>query len=273
MDRLSSLFNRFTPRARVFYAGNLCEISNFEKEEGLGHLHLLRAGELRISGRFTEDRLINQPSIVFSPNSQSHRLIPSHAEGVDLICASVDLGSGLHNPFVQALPSLLIIPFTNAPGLVSKIEWLFEEAVGEQCGRSAVMDLLTEYILILLLRHGMDDVQTSGCILTGLGDERLSRAITAIHERPEKPWTLDSLAQVATMSRARFAHNFRKMVGITPLEYLTDWRFSVARTLLRNGEPVTQVARQVGYQNAASFSRAFSRKTGQNPRDLLIQEK
>lgn len=272
MDRLSSLFSRFAPRARVFYAGKLCQISQFDEVEGVGHLHLLRAGELGVSGNTSGERIISTPSVIFSPKPQTHRLTPIHAAGVDLVCASIDLGSGLHNPFVQALPSLLVIPIADAPELVTRIEWLFGEADANACGRDAVLELLTEYILILLLRHGMDDAQTSGCILTGLGDERLSRAITAIHEFPEKTWTLESLAAIATMSRARFAHHFRESVGVTPMEYLVDWRLSIARTLLRSGEPINRVAANVGYQNPAAFTRAFSRRSGKTPREWLLED-
>lgn len=272
MDRLSPLFSRFAPSARVFYAGTLCQVSQFDGEDGTGHLHLLRAGKLQISGKEIKDQLISEPSIIFSPKPQAHKLAPIHAAGADLVCASIDLGSGLHNPFVRALPALLIIPFADAPDLVTRINWLFEEANSDACGRNAALELLTEYVLILLLRHGMDRVDSSGCILTGLGDDRLARAITAIHEHPEKNWTLESLAQLATMSRARFAHNFRESVGVTPLDYLTDWRMSVARTLMRNGESIASVARQVGYQNSTAFSRAFNRKAGQSPRDWLTRD-
>lgn len=247
----------------------MCQVSQFDGADGLGHLHLLRAGQLRISGKNIKERLITEPSVIFSPQPQAHRLSPIHADGAELVCASIDLGSGLHNPFVQALPSLLVTPFAESPDLVTRINWLFEEANSDACGRGAALELLTEYVLILLLRHGMEHSDSSSCILTGLGDERLARAITAIHEQPDKNWTLETLAQMATMSRARFAHNFRESVGVTPLDYLTDWRMSVARTLMRNGESVASVARQVGYKNSTAFSRAFSRKAGQSPRDWL----
>lgn len=271
MDRLSPLFSRFSPVASVFYAGNLCQMSRFDEADGVGHLHLLRAGELQLSGDNIDTRRVSVPSILFSPKPNAHSLAPLHAAGVDLVCATIDLGSGLRNPFVEALPALMVVPFDEAPTLADRIGWLFDEAADQQCGRSAALELLTEYVLILLLRHGMDTMNISGCILTGLADERLSRAITAIHEHPEQAWTLETLAAQANMSRARFAHNFRQAVGTTALDYLTDWRLSVARTLMRAGTPVSSVAIQVGYQNAAAFSRTFSRRTGQSPRDWLQQ--
>jgi transcriptional regulator GlxA family with amidase domain len=87
-----------------------------------------------------------------------------------------------------------------------------------------------------------------------------------MHETPKKSWTLDDLADIAGMSRTRFAAHFRTRIGQTPIEYLTVWRMTVAGQLLASGKPVKSVAQQVGYQSAAAFSRVFSRVTGQAPR-------
>jgi len=273
MDRLSPLFHRFSPSTRLFHVGNRCQVSNFDETDGVGHLHLLHEGKLRISGPDIEDRSLSEASVIFSPKPQSHRLTPVHASGVELVCASVDLGSELKNPFITALPPLIVVAKSEAPELFSRIEWLFQEADGNECGREAALELLMEYMLILLLRHVMDSSQIATCILTSLGDERLARAITAIHEHPEKPWTLESLAQQATMSRSRFAQHFRESVGSTPLDYLTDWRLGVARSLLRNGQSVASAARQVGYQDSAAFTRTFRRRSGQTPREWLTELK
>lgn len=273
MDRLSPLFNRFSPAARVFHVGTMCQVATFDEADGVGHLHLLRAGKLRITGDDIDDQTVSEEAVVFSPRPQSHRLTPVHTSGIDLVCASVDLGHELQNPFVSALPPLMVIPLSDAPQLFTRIEWLFHEAEHPSCGSETALELLMEYVLILLLRYVMDISHTSRCILSGLGDERLAKAITAIHKHPEKAWTLESLAAEASMSRSRFAHHFREAIGTTPLDYLTDWRLGVARSLLRNGESVDSVAPQVGYLDSTAFSRTFKRRSGQTPRDWLAQNR
>jgi AraC-like DNA-binding protein len=93
-------------------------------------------------------------------------------------------------------------------------------------------------------------------------------ALTAMHEAPKKSWKIEDLADVAGMSRTRFAEHFRTLVGQTPLQYLTVWRMTIARQPLGRGNPVKSVAAQVGYDSAAAFSRVFSRVTGQSPREF-----
>jgi AraC-like DNA-binding protein len=90
-----------------------------------------------------------------------------------------------------------------------------------------------------------------------------------VHEAPEKPWSLEDLADLAGMSRTRFAAHFRAVVGKTSIDYLTLWRMTIARQLLAKGKPVKSVANAVGYDSAAAFSRMFARVTGHSPRDLV----
>jgi len=69
------------------------------------------------------------------------------------------------------------------------------------------------------------------------------------------------------MSRSRFADEFRSVVGITPGNYLTGWRITVARELLKSGRPLKLVAEDVGYASAPALSRAFRATTRQSPRE------
>jgi len=265
MDKLSPLFSRFSLSARVFYSGKLCGISNFEATEGIGHLHLLRQGSVSISQQNKKITEVTQPSVIFYPRPQQHRFQVQHQAGAELVCAEIDFGVGVGNPLVCGLPKLMIIPLSEIKGLKSLLDIMFDEAFANRCGRQAAVDRLTEFFLVLLLRHAIDTHLVEIGIFAGLADTHLAKAITAMHERPEQPWTLEELASNANMSRTRFAVNFRDTVGVTPLDYLTDWRVSVAQTLLKRGEPLKMVAPMVGYGSATALTRVFNKKVGVTP--------
>ena len=68
------------------------------------------------------------------------------------------------------------------------------------------------------------------------------------------------------MSRYSFAELFRDVVGVSPMNYLTNCRMLRARELLRTPDlPVVEVAEQVGYRSEAAFNRAFTRTFGVGP--------
>ncbi|MBY0440138.1 MAG: helix-turn-helix transcriptional regulator, partial [Burkholderiales bacterium] len=81
------------------------------------------------------------------------------------------------------------------------------------------------------------------------------------------PWTLEGLAARAGLSRTVLAERFRSAMGETPLAYLRTVRMQKAvRLLSETSRTLEQVAREVGYQDAFGFSRAFKRSTGLAPR-------
>jgi AraC-like DNA-binding protein len=133
------------------------------------------------------------------------------------------------------------------------------------------MDRLFEYLFVLLIRSAMNARLIDSGILMGLGDSRLSRAIEAGHKHPETSWSLEQLAQCAGMSRARFAAQFRQVVGMTPFDYLTNWRLGVVQTMLRRGNSLKLIAAAVGYANATALTRVFTQRVGISPSEWLAR--
>jgi AraC-like DNA-binding protein len=272
MDRLSPLFARSLPSARVFYSGTLCQTSSFEAEPRVGHLHLLRRGAMVLTDQHGQTRQLDEPCVLFFARASAHRLSPVDAGGVDLVCASVDLGDEARGTLTAAMPDLLVLPLRESPALSPALDLLFQEAFAQQCGRQAALDLLMEYLLILLLRHLMDSTAVSTGILAALADARLAQAVTAMHEHPQRAWSLENLAEVAGMSRARFAHHFRDTTGHTVLDYLTGWRLTVAKTYLKRGKTLKAIAPLVGYASPAALTRVFVQRTGQSPAHWMREQ-
>ena len=270
-DRLAPLLHRFELRSRVFYAGNLCSLVNFDAGQGVGHLHLLKAGRLQLTAPDGRVHEFNEPSLIFFPRPTPHRLSSDQADGADLVCASVEFGASLGNPLVQGLPAPLVLPLREAPALASVLDALFSEAFAEHSGRDAALNRLSEVVLIYLLRHAVASGLLRSGVVAGLADTRLAKALNAMHAEPARTWTLQGLAALAGMSRARFAAHFARVVGQPAIEYLAGWRLGVAQALLAQGRQVKSIADEVGYGSPNALTRAFTQRLGQTPTEWLAQ--
>lgn len=263
-DRLVWLLRRFELRARVFHAGSLGLTAQAPLSDSAGVLHILQSGHVRLVSGDGETREIDEPSAFFYMNPTCHRIEPL-CDGVSIICASFEFGIGAGNPLQAALPELFVLKLSESPALAQTLALLFREAEEHHCGQEAILDRLSEVVLILVLRDLMDEHRLDIGLLAGLADPKLKRAINAIHANPDEEWTLERMADAAAMSRARFAKHFHDVVGMTPGAYLADWRLGLAKSMLLKGASVQTIATDVGYGSASALSRVFSTRTGMSP--------
>ncbi|WP_162938097.1 AraC family transcriptional regulator [Kiloniella sp. EL199] len=186
------------------------------------------------------------------------------------VCAVVDTG-GDANPIALALPDLVIVRLDQSAPLRAVTDILLEEAIAPRCGGRAVIDRLCEIVVIRLLRHLIEAGQTEVGLLAGLADPNISLAIIAMHDNPDRNFNLENLAEISAMSRTHFANSFRKLVGVTPGQYLSNWRLTLARTELAKGVPLKAIAGRVGFSSSAALSRAFTRRYGVSPKQEMLR--
>ena len=136
-------------------------------------------------------------------------------------------------------------------------------------GSELVVNRLADMLFIHSIRAHIGS-RSEACkngLLRAIFDPQIGVALKAMHEKVERPWTVESLAAACGMSRSAFAVRFKDLVGETPLEYLTSWRMQKAATLLQKGDrKLIDVARSVGYDSDAAFSKAFKRVLSVPPR-------
>ena len=175
---------------------------------------------------------------------------------------SGDIGAGL----VNALPPVFPIPSGIDNPIHGVVALLSRELAHVEPGRQTVLDRLLDVLVVLGLRSGLARSANAPAWFRGASDPRLSWALQAIHGETGKSWTVDKLAKLSNMSRATFARVFQEVLGDTPMKYLTDWRMTVARDLLRTQDiPLAEVAERVGYSSLYAFATAFRRHHGQPP--------
>lgn len=271
MDKLSLLVGRHSFNARIFYNGTFCDANQFTEDGVSGQLHVVRDGPVDFIHDDGVVTRITEPTLVLYPRGASHRLqvVPGHS--ATLLCAHIMFQDGMSNPLARVLPARLVLPLSEIAGLQGTLALLFDEAARAEPGREVILDRLCDVLLIQVVRREFESGRLSLGLLAGLSDRQLSLALAAIHERPHEPWSLQTLAQVACMSRAAFTQRFRDVMGIPPGEYLTRWRIGVGSRLLRQGMPVKQVSSRAGYTSPSTFTRAFTTMMGASPREWLKQ--
>jgi AraC-like DNA-binding protein len=172
------------------------------------------------------------------------------------------------------LISILMLPIVQVRGneiaaarLGALLTTFGDEAIADRPGRSLVLDRLLELILIEALRYRPTDIGDGrNSLLAGLADPKIGSALRIMHLDPKRSWTLASLAREVGMSRSAFAARFVQLVGIPPIEYLANWRITLAKSALATSEmPMMDVAEIAGYQSVSAFSTAFKRETGLSP--------
>jgi AraC-like DNA-binding protein len=257
MKKTTTAAGRDPFKARIFYDGEFCGSNDFIEDHRLGYLHLIRKGP--VDFHHGDEKVIHvaTPSIVFYPHGARHRLsIPDGAQA-KLLCLTVTFEGGSQNLLAKALPACMHVALDQVQLLEKTLNLLLDEAAINQYGKELILDSLCDVIIIQLIRHEFKTGQHLSGMLAGLADPRLSPAISAIHHKPHKAWRL---------SRSKFSSYFLAVVGVTPGEYLTRCRISLAQRLLKTGKPVKRVSQEVGYGSQSSFTRVFTERTGMSPR-------
>jgi len=78
--------------------------------------------------------------------------------------------------------------------------------------------------------------------------------------------TLDMLAQISHGSPYHLHRVFKRITGLTPVQYIQNIRMTEAKKLLVSTSlTVSDIGRQVGIANPAYFSALFRKLTGQTP--------
>jgi len=264
-----------------------------------GHMmfHVVTAGRCWLQTDGREPLLLERGSLVLVPHGLGHQLVDQPARealpffdlpieriteryerlrygggGVEcrLICVVVRFDGAAAERLVDELPPVLHLDAWdggNDRWLADTLRFIAKEAEALRPGGETVITRLADILTIQMIRHWIEteaDRETGW--IAALHDDRLGRAIAAVHRDPGAGWTLESLAETAAMSRSAFAARFTAVVGESAMRYLTRWRLQLARTALREGgDPMGLVAERVGYRSEAAFCRAFKREFGCSP--------
>jgi AraC-like DNA-binding protein len=173
------------------------------------------------------------------------------------------------HPLLRMMPDLMQMfeLAKSEPGIPHLLEAMAREVAMDRVGAGGILARLADVLAASIIRSWVE---------IGCGDATgwiaaarcpvIGKVLAAIHVTPERDWTVATLARMMGASRSGFAERFASVVGETPARYVAQVRMQQARQLLaRDRLKISVVARRLGYESEAAFSRAFKRVTGSAP--------
>lgn len=196
--------------------------------------------------------------------------IEGTGDKTEMICGVVVLSPGRNQSLFRLLPPYFVIPkaiIEETPAISATMSLLLTEVQQTSSASEVLIAKYAEVILISAMRtliQENDELSTN--LLHSLQDKRIAKVIDEIKASPDTQWTLKVLAKISGMSRTAFCQRFKRLLGMTPMEYITEWRIGLAIKRLKDGqESILSIALSLGYQSEAAFYRVFKKYVGQSP--------
>lgn len=130
------------------------------------------------------------------------------------------------------------------------------EALSELYERELLYRLLSSGVGPVLRQIGMSDSNLA----------RIRRTMNHIQQHHAERIEVARMAELSGMSLTSFHRRFKKVTGISPLQYQKQVRLHEAKRILIASEgSAASVAYRVGYESASQFSREYRRLFGMPP--------
>lgn len=289
-DALSSVVAKLDLRAEVYLEGHFCgnwavNTSGLRKipfhliAYGEAWLHLdnqppkrMSAGDMVIFP--TDDEHIISNAIEIEPNQKFNQIPPpvenlGEVRDTGMICGFFEFKHQVSWPLLNSLDPVILLglqQLSETPSLRLLIDLLLNELRRQEAGFHACVNQISYLLFIEILRLQIQQGKVKEGMLAALFDPKINGTLAAIHNQPDKPWTLEQLAKHALMGRSTFAQYFHEKVGMPAMQYLAQWRMARATNLLRTTEmSIAQIAEAVGYETESAFRKAYKNRVGIPP--------
>jgi AraC family transcriptional activator of mtrCDE len=239
-----------------------------EPRYACGLFHLVGAGECVVeSPALSEPLHLQAGDLVVLPHGDPHRLSSTstdEAAATSLICGELHFSSHTMHPLSHALPACFVVRAAQADNVFRRLSSMMVDVVNSGVvGRQVLLNKLADTLFTLAVCDYANRPTDRRGLFAALADSRICKVLQAIHESPGHAWTMQSMSSLACMSRSAFAERFAQLMKVPPMQYVTQWRVSVAERLLRDRQlSVAAVADQLGYSSEAAFRRLFKRVSG-----------
>jgi AraC-like DNA-binding protein len=256
----------------VTHGGVLLQMANQQPVRiDAGEVVVFPANDQHRLGSDLSVKAVNAKELVLPPANGSLARIEygGGGERTHIMCGFLGTDAP-DDPVIGILPSVLKLDAAQGASvdwIESSLRFAAREMAAGRTGSLAILAQLAECLFMEAVRRYVDSLPPpERGWLAGFSDPVVGRALSLLHTRRDRPWTLEELAGQTGLSRSAFSDRFTRVMGEPPMRYLAKQRLRFAAQKLRTShEAVAQIAFEAGYDSEAAFSRAFKRELGVPP--------
>lgn len=152
-------------------------------------------------------------------------------------------------------------------GVSPDYPWIFNQIIRElqlqRINYEEMLRILLRQILLVINRYVKEGGERKNALVN-----EMERAAHYFEENYNKDISIQQYAQEHLMTVNRFIICFKKIMKMTPMQYIMLFRITAAKGYFDStNKNITEVAKAVGYDNPLYFSRVFKKHTGYSPNE------
>lgn len=98
-------------------------------------------------------------------------------------------------------------------------------------------------------------------------EDRINQIYAYVEQNYKKPIDIQEVADISNLTVPSFCRYFKKMTHLTFTDFVNEFRVNQACKLLLDGQQVSDVCFESGFNNVSHFNKTFKQLTGKSPRE------
>lgn len=163
-------------------------------------------------------------------------------------------------------------PFSDKNNIFYQLlKYIYEESLSSLEYSKEYSKKLLELLIINILRLNSRNIEIEDDLKN---NKQIKFIKKYIDNNFKSDINLDTLAKIGYINKYYLINQFKKIYGITPVEYIIKKRYAYSKYLLENSNySMQEIATKVGFNSQSYFNQLFKKKTGLSPKKYRIMKK